>query len=314
MARAAAGATIAGSLTHLERNTMLKTLLITIAAGVAAFAVAPQALAAGSSTLEGERLQAAAVQMQSSCTFGFTSPFAFQASGSASGPYAGTFALSGEGALVGSITGTTSLAQLDATFTIASPAGTVNGTLRHVYQRTWGTGSCDGARYVIAVEARSVVYSLTLPDGTVDQGVVDLTLSGEPSGGGLTASFHSTGRVADMDLDAVLDGADNCPTVANADQLDADRDGIGDACDPVDGRPAMFDDLAASSRSAGLSKSLVGRADRARTDYLRGDTRGACGDLASYIDGVGGAKGLPRATADALIAKAQRIRAVLGCA
>src|SRR4029453_7711095 len=103
---------------------MLKTLLITIAAGVAAFAVAPQALAAGSSTLEGERLQAAAAQMQSSCPFGFTSPFAFQASGSASGPYAGTFALSGKGALVGGITGTTSLAQLDETFTIALPART----------------------------------------------------------------------------------------------------------------------------------------------------------------------------------------------
>ncbi len=35
----------------------------------------------------------------------------------------------------------------------------------------------------------------------------------------------------DQDGDGVLDGNDNCPAVANADQADADADGIGDACD-----------------------------------------------------------------------------------
>jgi hypothetical protein len=34
----------------------------------------------------------------------------------------------------------------------------------------------------------------------------------------------------DTDLDGVPDVADNCPTVANADQADWDRDGVGDAC------------------------------------------------------------------------------------
>lgn len=35
----------------------------------------------------------------------------------------------------------------------------------------------------------------------------------------------------DADGDGVPDAGDNCPTVANADQADADRDGVGDACE-----------------------------------------------------------------------------------
>jgi uncharacterized protein (TIGR03382 family) len=36
---------------------------------------------------------------------------------------------------------------------------------------------------------------------------------------------------ADMDDDGMLNGADNCPELANRDQYDEDRDGVGDLCD-----------------------------------------------------------------------------------
>ena len=41
----------------------------------------------------------------------------------------------------------------------------------------------------------------------------------------------------DSDSDGVCNNTDNCPTLANADQLDTDNDGVGDACDPCPSNP-----------------------------------------------------------------------------
>jgi fibronectin type 3 domain-containing protein len=51
-------------------------------------------------------------------------------------------------------------------------------------------------------------------------------------GGLLRIKFRIDTPAVDFDGDGVLDSADNCWNVANADQIDSDHDGLGDACDP----------------------------------------------------------------------------------
>src|SRR6185369_14902252 len=45
----------------------------------------------------------------------------------------------------------------------------------------------------------------------------------------------------DTDGDGISDDSDNCPGVANADQADADNDGLGDVCDPDDDNDGVSD-------------------------------------------------------------------------
>jgi len=50
--------------------------------------------------------------------------------------------------------------------------------------------------------------------------------------GNLGQGCTGSGNGLDTDGDGVPDATDNCPMTANADQADADQDGLGDVCDP----------------------------------------------------------------------------------
>lgn len=240
----------------------------------------------------------------------------YTVTGTASGPYAGTFTETGTARLSAFGFEKPNLVALDATFTISSSAGTITGTKRFEAGRTHGTGTCDDAKGDSSLQAGGVVYTARLPDGTVDQGIVDMSFTDVPVSAAYTASFVSTGRIADSDGDSWSDASDNCPLVPNADQADGDSDGVGDVCDPLDDRSVpLLEDLNAASKAAGIPRSLVTKAEHALAAFQAGDDAGACSDLRSYVDGVRSKRGktIPAATADMLIAKATHVRSRLYC-
>jgi hypothetical protein len=281
--------------------------LITLTTALCALALAGPALAApgGAATLDGAALTLAEpTGMKATCQYDLTrwnASVAYGASGIAAGPYAGTFTQSGT-ARLSTVSGTGSLTAVDATFTIASSSGLVTGTLRFGYGVTSGTGTCDDAKQDATIHATGVVYTAALPDGTIDSGTVELSLSDVPASAGYVATFRSTGRILDGDGDAVSDAVDNCPAVPNTDQFDTDDDRIGDACDSIDDRPSeILRTLRDATAAAGVN--LVSKVDHAIAAWNRGDVRTTCSDLAAYVDGVRAKRGksIPAATADRLL-------------
>lgn len=105
-----------------------------------------------------------------------------------------------------------------------------------------------------------VVYN---PDNTIAVFAADFEQHCE---GGIPAlygviRFNSTLPILDLDNDGVMDVADNCPTVVNLDQTDTDGDGIGNACDPVQGATFIYFDSQPGDYIGGGQQAMYTLAD-----------------------------------------------------
>lgn len=102
------------------------------------------------------------------------------------------------------------------------------------------------------------ILSGNCPDGTGS--ILRANLDGtqvEEALGGLGVLQDLFLVSADTDGDGVPDCLDNCPNVANADQLDSDADGVGDACDAVAPAPALACGAASPALAAAMLLGVI---------------------------------------------------------
>jgi hypothetical protein len=108
-----------------------------------------------------------------------------------------------------------------ATLTVSAPSAVVVSPASRTFNAC-GAAAMQSFSFSTAADATPGQYNIA----------VNVTDSqGNYSTGGAGFHFVVSSAAADGDNDGVVDADDNCPTVANADQADADSDGVGDACD-----------------------------------------------------------------------------------
>lgn len=117
--------------------------------------------------------------------------------------------------------------------------GAYEGATRYPFNRSEpGLSVYGNGRGCNQLTGRFIVYEIEMAaDGTMSRFAADLEQHCEGGNPALFAfvRFNSDLPLTDGDNDSVLDIRDNCPAVANADQVDTDADGLGNVCDPVQG-------------------------------------------------------------------------------
>jgi choice-of-anchor A domain-containing protein len=93
----------------------------------------------------------------------------------------------------------------------------------------------DGAARLYVLNRAGNIYQVNPSTGAILRNLGRGPVLGEAGLGGTLATVCVPGMNIDQDGDDVPDEDDNCPAVPNADQADADGDGLGNACDPCPG-------------------------------------------------------------------------------
>jgi len=137
-----------------------------------------------------------------------------------------------------------------------------------------------------AADARALMYAT---DNGQNNGleIAECTAYHSPSSRA-EAVMASLGTCQDDDGDLIASGTDNCPTVANPDQVDDDADGLGDACDGsalclrevCDGDDDDCNGIVDDLRCESLDIDVDGRVDAAELAWL-GRAFGSCAATAS---------------------------------
>ncbi|MDD4050834.1 MAG: thrombospondin type 3 repeat-containing protein [candidate division Zixibacteria bacterium] len=151
--------------------------------------------------------------------------------------------------------------------------------------RLWTAVTCDGGASWSEVSPVSEIGEV-VPDG---YRVNDISDAGKMTiwqyGAGSDTLLHVAALgCLDTDADNVCDCEDNCPTVANSDQVDTDGDGVGDLCDICPGYDDHIDADLDGVPDGCDNCPAVANPTQADAD---GDGLGDACDLCTDIDGDG---------------------------